>query len=267
MSWRGLALGVALGLALLVLGGRTGRSTGVEIGTAIQALAPNGGDGAARHTEQVTYDDDDLELVATYLAADGQLPGVVPPDHAALWTIAARVLPPAELAEIRQLNVVTDGPNGTLGMVHRSGMVANQWILSLDAAESTSVLEETIVHELGHLLTLRRDDLRAGGGDCAGVRIEIGCALAGSALADWATEFWPEPDVPAAFDRDMFVSEYAAGAVHEDLAESFLAYVLHPDEGERSTEVAAKLAFFDGHADLAAAATDVRARLAAPASR
>jgi hypothetical protein len=128
-----------------------------------------------------------IELVATYLAVDGVLQDGVPAEHRALWAIAAGVIPPDELAEIRQLNVVTDGANGTLGMVHRSGLVADRWILSMDATESPAVLEETLIHELGHILTLRRADLRAEGGACEGVQLDIGCALPGSALAEWAT--------------------------------------------------------------------------------
>jgi hypothetical protein len=229
----------------------------VDIGRAVQAM---GGDAAARATEQVNYDDRDLELVATYLVVDGRLQGDAPPDQQRLWATAASILPPTQLAEIRQLNVVTDGAGGTLAMVHRSGMVADRWILSMDAAEPVAVLRETLVHELAHLLTLRREDLRVDGSTCEGVRIEIGCARSGSVLAEWAIAFWPDPEHPARYDRDHFVGEYAASAVHEDLAETFLAYVLAPDE-PRPPAIAAKLAFVEAHPGLAAAATEVRARL------
>jgi hypothetical protein len=265
--WRVAGAG-ALGVLALLFVDRTEATVGVDIGTAVQALDPRAGDGAARHTEQVTYDDDDLELVATYLVTGGRLDAGAPPAHQELWAIAGQVLPPAQLAEIRQLNVVSDGPNGTLGMVHRSSMVADRWVLSLDRAETPTVLAETLVHELAHLVTLRRDDLRAGDEECGDhdVQIEIGCALGGSALADWAGAFWTDPTQPADFDREHFVSEYAASAVHEDLAESFLAYVAHPEEAD-TPALAAKLAFFDAHPELATLAAEVRIGLAlSPAS-
>ena len=85
---------------------------------------------------------------------------------------------------------------------------------------------------------------------------------AGSALADWSSEFWPDPSQTAEFDRNDFVSEYAASAVHEDLAETFLAYVMQRPHVS-SPVLDAKFAFFDRHAELAEAAVEVRALLAA----
>jgi hypothetical protein len=139
-----------------------------------------------------------------------------------------RVLPTWAVAEIRQLDIVSDGPGGTLGMVHRSSVVGDQWILSIDVAEPRDVLESTLIHELAHMLTLDRADLSAGtaASPCDGARLEIGCAHAGSALADWSARFWPDPGKPASFDPARFVSQYATTGPHEDLAESFLAYVL-----------------------------------------
>jgi hypothetical protein len=262
-AWKTVAVLVALAAVFIVLGSRVDPA-GVEIGDALQQVS-TGADAAARHTEPVAYEDADLTVVASYVAWDGQLQGDVAPRHRELWSLAAAVLPPEQLRRIRQLNVVTDGPNGTLGMVHRSGVAADQWVLSLDEAENDGVLDETLVHELAHLLTLRRDDLDARADECHGTRIAIGCATAGSALAEWADEFWVDPLGPARYRTDEFVSEYAASAVHEDLAETFLAYVL--EEPPRSPSVAAKLAFFDDHPDLAATAAAVRARLATPASR
>jgi hypothetical protein len=267
MTGRARASKTAAVLAVLLVGFTwlAGRhpTPEVEIGDALQSLATGSGDAAARHTEQVDYDDEDLTLEASYVISDDQLPADAPPAHQALWAIAVRVIPDAQRREIRQLNVVTDGVNGTLGMVHRSGMAADRWVLSMDDAESDRVLEDTLVHELAHVLTLRRADLDAGAHTCAGVRIAIGCAADGSELAAWATEFWPDPTQATTYDHDDFVSEYAASGVHEDLAETFLSYVLG-DERDPSPRVAAKLAFFDEHPDLAAVAQQVRTRLALP---
>jgi hypothetical protein len=252
-----LAVLVALGAAFVALGSRVDRPS-VEVGDARQAVSRSA-DAAARHTEAVSYDDDDLALVASYVAADGHLTEDASPPHRRLWSLAEAVLPSEELRRIRQLNVVTDGPNGTLGMVHRSAVATDQWVLSLDPAEADDVLDETLVHELAHLLTLRRGDLDAHAEDCDGTRLAIGCATAGSALAEWAVDFWADPTTAAPYRSDDFVSEYAATAVHEDLAETFLAYVL--EDVPRSPAIAAKLGFFDEHPDLAAVATEVRARL------
>jgi hypothetical protein len=121
MSWVRMVVLGALVAVSVVVAIRAEPSASVDIGTAIQSLDPRAGDGAARHTEQVTYHDDDLELSATYLATDGRLQGTIAAEHRVLWNIAGRVLPAEQLDEIRQLSIVTDGPDGTLGMVHRSG--------------------------------------------------------------------------------------------------------------------------------------------------
>ena len=244
--------------AVLAVLSRKDPSTPVEIGTAMQVVDTSRA--ALRTTEDVTYEDADLELVAAYVIADGAfVDAAVPVEHSSAWDVAARVLPASELAHIRQLNVVTDGPAGTLAMVHRSGIALDQWVLSIDTAEPTSVLEETIVHELAHLLTLRSTDL-ATTGPCDGVQLEIGCAKPGTPLAQWAERFWTDPTSSMTHDPDVHVSTYAATSVHEDFAETFLAYVTGSYTGDSPT-IRAKLAFFDTQPELAAAAQEVRPRV------
>ena len=236
------------------------RDAQVDIATALQSH--DASRSASRSTELVRYDDIDVELVATYLVEGGDLASteLVPTEHRAAWAQAASILPDRALAEIRQLNVVTDGVNGTLAMVHRSGVAADHWILTLDVAEPPEVLAVTLVHEYAHMLTLRRDQLSTATEGCDGAPIDIGCAADGSPLADWAHQFWPSLVEPAIYDRNAFVSEYAGTSVHEDLAESFLAYVTgEPDMS--SAELAAKWAFFDSRAEFASAAVELRGRL------
>jgi hypothetical protein len=67
-------------------------------------------------------------------------------------------------------------------------------------------------------------------------------------------------DRPARYNHDDFVSEYAASSPHEDLAETFLAYVTDGESPE-APGVAQKFAFFDAHPDLATVAAEVRTRL------
>ena len=246
-------------LAVLAFVSHDDRTGSVDIGSALQVIDRS--QAALRSAEEITYDDADLELLGVYVVADGALLDAAdaPPEHHRAWDVATRILPAVELAQIRQLNVVTDGPAGTLAMVHRSGVAADQWVLSIDAAEPTRVLEETLVHELAHLLTLRSTDLTTTG-PCDGVQLEIGCARAGSALAQWADAFWTDPTDAMAHDPDLHVSTYAATSVHEDFAETFLAYVTgdHPTD---APTIQAKLAFFDTRPELVAAANQVRPRI------
>lgn len=222
------------------------------------------GEQAARSTEDVRYDDQQLTLLASYPVADGALEGAAAPDRdTALWALVSATLPDAGVAGIRQLNVVTDGRDGTLGMVHRSSVDPHAWVLSLDPSEDDDTLVETLVHEYAHMLTLRPEDLAsraAAKSGCDGERIEIGCALSGSALAAWKDTFWFGVDEPASAEARAFVTTYAATSVHEDLAESFMAWVLD-DVKRPSPTVEAKFAFFADRAEFVVARDEIREKL------
>ena len=256
-------LAAAVVVALSVSGRLEAAAVPTVIGTAQTSVRSSGQ--AARSTEAVRYDDTSLVLLASYGVVDGALSG--DRDTArdtALWNLVGSTLPDGALGTIRQLNIVTDGHDGTLAMVHRSTVDPAAWVLSIDPAESRSVLVSTVVHEYGHMLTLGPADLTsraASSGRCDGVRIKIGCAKIGSALAEWHNEFWAGVDEPADYDSRRFVSDYAASSVHEDLAESFMAWTL--DEVVRPTSfINERFTFFAHRREFAAARDAIRAKLA-----
>lgn len=246
------ALGLASFAVLAVTAnvGSTTQPVPVEIGEARVATSVR--EGAARNTETVRYHDGGLTLLSTRVVVDahlipttGDLAGNVRDEK--VWAIVTSVLPPDALRTIRQLNVVTDDQDATLAMVHRSSVDSSSWILSVDPAESTAVLKETIVHEYAHMLTLGTSQLSATTAhraECPGVLIQIGCALPDSHLADWHGQFWVDTDEPADVNAARFVSDYAASSVHEDLAESFMTWVMNPDDAT-TPEIAARYAFFE----------------------
>jgi hypothetical protein len=194
-----------------------------------------------------------------YRIVDGHLDDAATTDDRRIWAIAEATLPTAALAHIHQLNIVTDGPARTLAMVHRSTTEHDAWILSIDPAESRDVLERTLVHELGHIFTLGEADLTAQRSNCAGTLIEIGCARTGSALADYANRFWVGVAEPGAYSSDTFVTQYAADSVHEDLAETFMAWV-YGDKAAAST-IAAKYRWFEARDTFVTAKAEIRAKL------
>ncbi len=225
-------------------------------------------DHAARSTELVRYDEAALTLLASYPISHGE-----PVDDAklterdrAVWAIVVATLPDHARETIRQMNVVTDGVNGTLAMVHRSTVDASSWVLSIDPAESRDVLVSTLVHEYGHMLTLRTEDLKSAAASrdgCKGVRIEIGCAATGSALASWHDEFWANTTEPTSPDAKRFVSDYAASSVHEDLAESFMAWTL--DQVRHPTPaISERFAFFAARPEFVQARSEITAKMNRP---
>ena len=219
---------------------------------------------AARATELVHYADTTLVLLASYAVADGR-PAIPAAStdlarDSRLWDLVESTLPDDAVLSIRQMNVISDGRNATLGMVHRSSVAPGSWVLSIDP-----VLQDTMVHEYAHMLTLRTDDLTSNAASrtrCDGLRIEIGCAKFGSALVEWHDEFWAETAEPAPMDTHKFVSEYASSSVHEDLAESFMAWTL--DRVARpspSAQVRARFAFFENRPEFVEARDAILAKL------
>lgn len=256
-----IAVAIALGAAGRLPDPAPGPVTAIDTArTSIRS-----GDRAARATERVRYDDAALTLVATYPIVDGApvADATLPARDHEVWGLVGATLPPAAVATIRQLNVVTDGRDGTLAMVHRSTVDDAEWVLSIDPAETDETLVGTLVHEYAHMLTLRPADLasRAASRDgCDGVRIALGCAHPGSALAAWADAFWPGVAEPAETDHRAFVTEYASSSVHEDLAETFMCWVLD-DVARPSATVRAKFAFFADRPEFVTARDEIRERL------
>lgn len=259
-SWRGLriaGLSTAVGVMAFAVVADAFADTPVatRVGDAGVAL----GDDTARSVERVAYRQD-VVRVGDIVVVDG-IPRTPPvhPDLVAMWEIVDAVWPDWLDGELRQLSVVEEAPRGLVGVVHPAG--AGGWILSLDAADldDPHLLAETIVHELSHVVTLRRDVFTFGDDTaCDGVRIDLGCAFEGGVLAEFSRTFWPEgrpTDDPA-----DFVNDYARSGAHEDLAETFTAWVLGwPVDG---VVIDAKVALLESDPMLARLARSLRGRVA-----
>lgn len=245
-------------------------ASGASAAIATAQTSERSKDRAARATESVHYADTTLVLLASYAVANG-LPAI--PASSAdltrdsrLWNLIESTLPDDAVLSIRQMNVITDGRNGTLAMVHRSSVAPASWVLSIDPAETDDVLQDTMVHEYAHMLTLGTDDLTSNAASrtrCEGLRIQIGCAKFGSVLAEWHDEFWAGTAEPAPTDARKFVSEYASSSVHEDLAESFMAWTLN-QVLRPSAQVRERFAFFESRPGFVAARGAIRAKLSRP---
>jgi hypothetical protein len=224
-----------------------------RVGTAGVVL----GEDTARVVERVNYRQD-VERVGDVVIVDGEPSGELAGDLAEVWEIVDAIWPASHRDQLVQVSVVREEPRGLVGVVHPSS--TGGWILSLDVADiaDRALIEETIVHELSHVVTLSREVFTFGEVDgCAGAAIELGCATADSVLARFADRFWPD-DVGSPIGTD-FVNEYASTAAHEDLAETFTAWVLGwPVDGATAK---AKVEMLASEPELAVLAVELRARL------
>jgi hypothetical protein len=260
MNWRilritGLSLAVGATAIAVVTDAVADRSVATHVGDATVAL----GEDTARSIERVAYRQD-VVRVGDVVIVDGA-PRTPPshPDVAAMWEMVDGIWPEWLAGELRQLSVVEEVPRGLVGVVHPAG--AGGWILSLDVADIDDVVlvRETIVHELSHVVSLDRDGFSFGDdGDCVGVRISLGCAFDGTVLADFSRTFWPGDE--RSHDDDDFVNDYARTGAHEDLAETFTAWVLGwPVDGD---VIDAKIDLMASDPDLDRLATSLREMLA-----
>jgi hypothetical protein len=230
-----------------------------RVGTAGVVL----GDDTARIVERVNYRQD-VERVGDVVIVDGRPRDELSGDLAAIWEIVDATWPDSQRDELAQVSVVREEPRGLVGVVHPS--VSGGWILSLDVADLSdrALIEETIVHELSHAVTLDDDVFRFGDDTgCRGVTMSLGCADDGTILARFAARFWSDgadgATPTSAPDPSGFVNDYASSAPHEDLAETFTAWVLGwPVDG---ATIEAKIEMLAADPELAGLAGELRDRL------
>jgi hypothetical protein len=220
-------------------------SVDVGIASPVQALseAP-----FSRDPGPVSYPDE-VEIVTSFRAVDGALVDPVPdPVYARAWARIESVVPPVWLDRVVQFTVMSEGPANIVAIVHRSSQIPDTWVLSIDAddLDEPDLLEGTLIHELGHMVSLGSKDFAFTTDECSdpiyAISMDLGCARVGSMIARWNEQFWTDEDPQ--FDTGTFVSRYSTSSPHEDLAETFMAWVLHPAPIEGSI-VDAKHAFLD----------------------
>lgn len=123
------------------------------------------------------------------------------------------------------------------------------WTLSLADNPNLEVRDVTIIHELGHLITLKPGELTAAvtaqaEDNCTTYFTGEGCAVSGSVFDVFVREFWGEattydidPGEAAARyvqEPSAYVTEYAATNPGEDIAETFVFFVYRQEPAGHS---------------------------------
>ncbi len=179
-----------------------------------------------------------------------------------LWSYTAWLLPPDQLGWIKQYLVFTDGSGNRLARVIAMNPDRGGWTLGIDPADTPDAwyLTQSLVHELGHLITLNSDQILPTDQDstwdqnpaaCEQFLSPDGCSKPSSYINLYYGKFWkdlledwiqsvgapvsqPEgesgPLVNAFYIRhsEDFSREYAATNIFEDMADSFAMFVLNP---------------------------------------
>ena len=225
----------------------------------------------------MSEDDDDFGTVDVYGVVDGELAPAASGLTQEVWDTFVRVVTPDFAAEVMSQYRVGDAPDSdTLAYVYQD-IDPDHWILAnnLATSEDRQSLIATLVHEYAHILTLGGDEMQRHVPACGTIDLSEGCARDDSYLLAFEQRFWasygdaaPTPDnddADVAYDfylehEDDFVSDYAATNVVEDIAESFMTFVLEDRPEDAAASVtAAKLDFFWQYPELEAIRERIRA--------
>jgi hypothetical protein len=223
-------------------------------------------------------EDDDFGTVEVYaVLEDGSLDPAATGLAAEVWETFERVATPDFTADVMAEYRVGDAPDSdTLAYVYQTSD-PEYWVLAANLATSrdTEQLIATLIHEYAHILTLGTNQVDPAAGSCSTLDLDEGCADPDSLLQAFQETFWSgygdapdaansDPDVAYEFylaHEEDFVSDYAATNVVEDIAESFMTFVLE-EEPAAGTVTAAKLLFFWDEPDLVAIRERIRAEFA-----
>jgi hypothetical protein len=253
----------------------------VAVGFVIVGAMNSAGDDRSDVTSGITTeDDDDFGTVDIYQVVDGELDPAASGLTQQVWDTFVRVVTPEFAAQVMSQYRVGDAPKSdTLAYVYQDDD-PEYWVLAANLAtsEDESQLIATLVHEYAHILTLTGTEMNRDETSCATIELSEGCARDDSYLLAFQGQFWagydtsaPAPDnsdADVAYDfylshEDDFVSDYAATNVVEDIAESFMTFVLEDRPTDATASVsAAKLEFFWQYPELVTIRERIRAEFA-----
>ena len=221
----------------------------------------------AGRTQQMAHQE------AAFVVQGDELIGSVTHEAEAMWDRFVELVPPEHRATVGRFSVFgDDDKDAYVEQLHDD---VTKWHLALneDLATRRHLLDRTLVHELGHLVSFDPEQVPPVATDrawylasreCHTYMAREGCSSVGSYMNEFVSEFWEgelldewqqiaaigdderrmsEIQAFATSHNERFVSEYAGTNPEEDLAESFAAYVLGNDVPSEGT-VGDRISFF-----------------------
>ena len=192
------------------------------------------------------YDDEAPPLLSAPVAGDsidlGDADGELADAAQEIWDRFVALVP----ADQRQMVVGFElmPGDGEGAYVYPTDADPTKWVLGVSRGLGSD-LDDVLVHEFGHLLTLQAKDVPPSGDEsgCETYFTGEGCALSGSTFAEFVARFWPQSQIDEltrlnetgdwdaldayyAANESAFVTDYAMTNPGEDLAETFAVFVL-----------------------------------------
>ncbi|MFZ2593623.1 MAG: hypothetical protein WAX38_02500 [Minisyncoccia bacterium] len=210
----------------------------------------------------------DAKIVATYAVNPTEnillQTGVDDQKYRDIWNSIKNMSPDALSNTYIETYEVFNEPNDdTLAFVDDEDG-NGQWRIGINLAGYTSSTEAenktTIIHELGHIISLNTSQVNPEVENCPNLKLQEGCANATAAInAFWHT-YWKGLSNPA-FDESTFVTEYATTDVTEDFAETFAFFVLGKESSLGDTIKDQKIRLFYSFPELVAIREEMREAL------
>jgi hypothetical protein len=203
--------------------------------------------------------------------------------HQDIWNYFITLIPADQRQILAEYSVMTDGKDNLLAAVSQTYDNPALWNLEVDIADANDAynLTYTLVHEVGHLLTLSPDQVPPSTAvfnnpddeniyleevsDCPNYFPGEGCAEPNSYINAFYNQFWTdihgelqdinlEEDDDVYYQRlddfyikyqDQFVNDYAATNPEEDIAEAWSFFVFGPKPNGDTIAEEKVLSFYD----------------------
>jgi len=219
--------------------------------------------------------------------------------HELIWDYFAALIPVEERNFVTEFSAMSDGRSRILGAVSRTFDNPAKWSLRVDVVDASDhySLTYTLMHEFGHLLTLKpsqvavdkgiffnpeNEDLydRAVAACQPRYFADDGCSASNSYINEFFNRYWSgiysewqeidkekgERSYSSSLHdfyetySDQFVKEYAATSPEEDIAESWAFFVLAP-KPEATSIANEKTLFFYEYPELVNLRQEILTRL------
>ncbi|MCM1989078.1 hypothetical protein [Oceanirhabdus seepicola] len=188
--------------------------------------------------------------------------------YKSLWERIKNIIPKSYIERIIKFSIDTDGQKNVMAYVNEEDLNSETWRLTIDKIDAikedeqlnNEELNNTIVHEFAHILTLNNTQVEEGIiEDSKNYCTETATTKDNSYLNKFYNKFWKginkkwteaqesEESMREFYEKNKkhFVTEYASTNTLEDIAESFTAFVLQDKPKGRNISEKKILFFYD----------------------
>lgn len=200
-----------------------------------------------------------------------------------LWNYVITLMPDSATDYVDKFEVGSDGKDGTMAFVYPTTESLKAFVLNLDIKDMTNSngdfnkkdMDETIVHEFGHIITLNHTQMTSVSSDT--YETQEGILAKDSYMNQFYDSFWKDKTDMYLLSNDegyreydverlygdhatWFVSDYAATNVEEDISESFRVFVLEDKPNGNTIKDQKKVNFFYQFPELVTMRDEIRDR-------